>query len=52
MHGHGGGATTEDAYHMVLHSLDGFLGHDVAVIIGGNELVRHRSEFDLVFVCG
>ena len=46
-HGHGGGTATKDAYHMIFDGLDGLLGHVLVVIVGGNELIRHCSEFNL-----
>ena len=51
MHGHGGGATTEDTDHVVFHHLNGIFSHILSMVIGGDKFVCHCCEFDLCLVC-
>jgi hypothetical protein len=51
MHRHGGRASAEYADHVVLEQLDGLLGKVAAMVVGGDEFVRHLGEFNFSFVC-
>ncbi len=50
MHEHGGGATTEDADHVVFNHLDGIFSHNLSMVVGGDKFLSHCCEFDLRLV--